>query len=120
MTGEFVAARYLEQCAYVIKERNYRTPYGEIDIIAASGDTIAFVEVKTRTLRSLTNTLSSISRAKKIKLSKSAIYYTNQLPVNAYFETRFDVIILFHHAENDTYELHHFPSAFEPVIESGC
>ena len=46
--GEQLATSYLEGKRYVIVERNWRCPLGEIDIVASIGDTIAFVEVKTR------------------------------------------------------------------------
>jgi len=46
--GENHAARYLRQKGYSIILRNYRTGMGEIDIIARDGDTLVFVEVKTR------------------------------------------------------------------------
>lgn len=46
--GENRTARYLKRRGYKILERNYRSPFGEVDIIARKGDIIAFVEVKTR------------------------------------------------------------------------
>ena len=46
--GENVAARFLQRAGYKILGRNYRTPVGEIDIIARDGKTLVFVEVKTR------------------------------------------------------------------------
>lgn len=48
--GEDLAHRYLQACGYTIIGRNWRTKSGsaEVDIIAADGDTIVFVEVKTR------------------------------------------------------------------------
>jgi len=46
--GEDEAARLLEKSGYRLVERNYRCRYGEIDIIAMDGDTVVFVEVKTR------------------------------------------------------------------------
>ena len=44
--GEALAADFLRESGYRILERNFRTKRGEIDIIAAQGDCIVFVEVK--------------------------------------------------------------------------
>lgn len=44
--GEDAACAYLERKGYVICRRNYRCRYGEIDIIAAKGGELSFVEVK--------------------------------------------------------------------------
>ncbi|HHL39875.1 MAG TPA: YraN family protein [Deltaproteobacteria bacterium] len=46
--GEDEAARLLTARGYRILARNYRTRRGEVDIVAADGDAIVFVEVKTR------------------------------------------------------------------------
>ena len=46
--GEETAARYLEKKGYQILARNYRTPYGEIDLVARQGTVMVFVEVKAR------------------------------------------------------------------------
>ncbi len=48
LTCEAVSAWFLRCKGYRILERRYRTPYGEIDIIARRGNTIVFVEVKNR------------------------------------------------------------------------
>jgi putative endonuclease len=45
--GERLAAEYLAKKGFTILARNYRRPYGEIDIVARRGDTTHFVEVKT-------------------------------------------------------------------------
>jgi putative endonuclease len=47
--GESVAAQFLQARGYEILQRNLRTAYGELDIIARCAGTIVFVEVKTRT-----------------------------------------------------------------------
>ena len=46
--GENMAAGYLEQVGFLILEKNFRTRMGEIDIIAANGCHLHFIEVKTR------------------------------------------------------------------------
>jgi putative endonuclease len=47
--GEEVAAQFLQDRGYEILQRNLRSAYGELDIIARCAGTIVFVEVKTRT-----------------------------------------------------------------------
>jgi len=49
--GEVLAANFLKQNGYKILETNYRCPFGEVDIVAQDGETLAFVEVKTRSSR---------------------------------------------------------------------
>jgi putative endonuclease len=47
--GEDLACVAIENAGYRIVERNYRSRFGEIDIVAIDGDTVVFVEVKTKT-----------------------------------------------------------------------
>uniref|UniRef100_A0A7C4XSL2 UPF0102 protein ENV82_02085 n=1 Tax=Caldisericum exile TaxID=693075 RepID=A0A7C4XSL2_9BACT len=47
--GEDIGAKYLRTNGFKIVERNCRTPFGEIDIIARKGKKFYFIEVKTRT-----------------------------------------------------------------------
>lgn len=46
--GEDLATKHLLSLGFIIKEQNYRTKLGELDIIAAKNNTIYFCEVKTR------------------------------------------------------------------------
>ncbi|MEI8010853.1 MAG: YraN family protein [Candidatus Omnitrophota bacterium] len=46
--GEAFAAEFLAREGYRILATNYRAPMGEIDIVAKDGDTVVFIEVKTR------------------------------------------------------------------------
>lgn len=46
--GEKIAAAMIKNHGYILLGRNVRTPYGEIDLVAQIGDTIVFIEVKTR------------------------------------------------------------------------
>jgi putative endonuclease len=50
--GEQLAAEHLARCGFQILERNYRTRWGELDIVAFDGQTLTFCEVKTRRLAS--------------------------------------------------------------------
>jgi putative endonuclease len=47
-TGEQIAADHLTRRGFRILERNYRTRWGELDIVAFDGRTLVFCEVKTR------------------------------------------------------------------------
>ena len=66
--GEAYAAKYLKKHKYKIIARNYKKPYGEIDIIAENKEVIAFVEVKTRKENSLTQSVDAVNRKKQMKI----------------------------------------------------
>ena len=53
--GEQIAADFLERKGYKVIERNYRKPWGEIDIIAEKANIVRFVEVKTLSRETLPN-----------------------------------------------------------------
>jgi len=46
--GERFAAEHLERLGWRIVARRFRTRHGELDLVAVDGDTLVFVEVKTR------------------------------------------------------------------------
>jgi putative endonuclease len=60
-SGEDFALAHLQKNGYTLLARNYRTPRGEIDLIAVDGDTLVFLEVKTRLARTLDSRLHSNS-----------------------------------------------------------
>ena len=73
--GEQVAAQYLEMRGFTILDRNYRTPYGEIDLIAQKEDMIIFVEVKTRSGKEFGMPEDAITPKKREHLTQCAQYY---------------------------------------------
>lgn len=89
--SEKVAEKALKKEGYKILERNYRSPVGEIDIIARDDDTVVFVEVKARTNETYGNPKEAVSYFKQKKISRTAEYYLKEkktLDVRA----RFDVV----------------------------
>jgi putative endonuclease len=78
--GESIATAFLEKQGYTILEKNSRTPYGEIDIIARADIVIVFVEVKTRASRSLGPPEISITPRKAEHMRCAAEYFIQQHP----------------------------------------
>jgi putative endonuclease len=82
--GENLAARYLVEKGYSILRRNYRTPYGEIDLVSCQetleGQVLVFVEVKTRSGQAFGYPEESITASKQEHLLAVAQYYLQQQP----------------------------------------
>jgi len=72
--AEYAAVWYLRLRGYRIVGRNTRTPFGEIDIIAAKRDVIAFVEVRYRSAVDFGTPLETVTRKKQDRIIKSARY----------------------------------------------
>jgi putative endonuclease len=87
--GEDLAVMYLKRMGYRIVERNFRTPFGEIDIIAKDGDTLVFVEVKRRI--SPLDPLEAITPLKIRQITKVAHLYLKARGKKEP-ECRFDVV----------------------------
>ena len=88
--GEELAARYLLSKGYSILERNWRHAKAEVDIIALRGDTLAVVEVKSRSSEAFGDPLESVSREKIRLLRKAINAYVNLKGID--LEIRFDLI----------------------------
>lgn len=73
--GEKVAAEYLSKVGYRLRERNFRTREGEIDIIAEKDDFLVFVEVRARRSRACGTPEESITERKKERLMAVAEAY---------------------------------------------
>ncbi|MFC0315151.1 YraN family protein [Gordonia phosphorivorans] len=62
--GEDLAAEYIDSLGWRILDRNWRTRYGELDLIAADGATLVVVEVKTRASHTYTDPVAAITATK--------------------------------------------------------
>lgn len=94
--GENIACKYLINKGYSIVERNYSTKVGEIDIIAKKGNTIAFVEVKTRASVSFGLPCQAVDFKKQRRLILCAEIYMKSHRLNGILQPRMDIIeILF-------------------------
>lgn len=68
LDGEAAASLHLERAGMRIVDRRWRCPHGELDIVAVEGDTIVFVEVKTRRDVSFGHPFEAITPAKVRRL----------------------------------------------------
>ena len=76
--GEDMAARHLQRLGYVILERNYRCPQGEVDIIARDGERLAFVEVRARRGTAFGTPKESVTARKQARLATVARNYLQE------------------------------------------
>ncbi len=90
--GEDVAAAYLERKGYTIVERDWRSGHRDLDIIALNdeGDTLAFVEVKTRRNRMFTDPVDAVDYLKIRNLQRAANHYVKYRHVD--LDIRFDIV----------------------------
>jgi putative endonuclease len=92
--GEAQAARFLEAQGYVLLARNWRIREGELDIVAREGDTLAFVEVKTRRTHTHGAGEESIDARKQQRLAQLAERFLAAHPDLAFRQCRFDVVVV--------------------------
>lgn len=108
--GEIYAARYLREHGYQILTANYRSRFGEIDLIACDEKYLAFVEVKTRT-GNFQRPCEAVDRSKQRKIIHTAVcYLANSGTV---LQPRFDVLEVYLNKEDaNVKEINHIINAF--------
>lgn len=92
LSAETLAAWLLRAKLYRVLAHRYRTPAGEIDIIARRGRTIAFVEVKTRANE--TEALEAVGAGARRRIARAAELWLAAHPGAAGFDLRFDLVIV--------------------------
>lgn len=108
--GEEQAADYLRKQGLKILQRNYRTPVGEIDIIASSKKELLFVEVKTRRGTAFGLPQEAVGFRKQQQIIRTAQWYLNQQGT-VKLQPRFDVVAILCQSEQMV-NIQHFPNAF--------
>lgn len=88
--GEELAVKFLKKKGYKIIQQNYKTPMGEIDIIAKDKDTLVFVEVKTRESIEFGYPFEAVNNLKRRKIAKVALSYIRK--IKEIPPCRFDVL----------------------------
>ena len=108
--GERIAAQHLLAKGYRIRERNFRTREGEIDIIAERGDLLAFVEVRCRRGAAMGTAVESLTPAKQRRLVALAEAYAQDRE-DVPDERRIDVIAVDLAADGRLLALQHLEGA---------
>lgn len=103
--GEQLAEQFLLAQGYRLLAKNYRTPFGEADLIVSQGEEIVFVEVKTRSSSAYGTPREAVTRDKQERYRKIALYYGQK--VKKELSVRFDVVEVYENGE-----IEHYPAAF--------
>jgi putative endonuclease len=113
--GEEIAAAYLARRGYKLVARNWRTPGGELDIVARDGAWLVFVEVRTRTAPrdgdapAAGSPEASVTPAKQARLAALAEAYLFEHPWNG--PVRIDVVALELRPSGEVARLNHLRDA---------
>lgn len=97
--GEAMAAEYLRENGYEILASQFRCRFGEIDLIAWDGDTLCFVEVKTRTNTQMGLPREYVTGKKRERIRKTALFYLSSHDLDC--PARFDVAEVYAAAPGD-------------------
>ncbi len=103
--GEKLVCAYLEKQGMKILKKNYRTPFGEADLIALDGDETVFVEVKTRSNEKYGMPREAVGKNKQNRYYKIAQFFGAQNGEEP--NARFDVAEV-----TETGEINYFKNAF--------
>jgi putative endonuclease len=90
-SGEELAGRFLKENGYQILAKNYRSRFGEIDIVAREKDCICFIEVKARKDTDFGLPQEAVDFRKQRKISKVALAYLKESRLLD-AKARFDVV----------------------------
>jgi putative endonuclease len=117
--GEDIALKHLRNRGLKILARNYRCPFGEIDLIALDSrkrvghvgpECIVFVEVKTRTSDQYVKASAAVNEAKRRRIKKAASYYLTHRRAGE-MNVRYDIISVVM-SEEDGLRVEHIVGAF--------
>ena len=111
--GEKIAARALKKKKYKIIERNFRTPAGEIDIVARDGNCLVFVEVRTRSSTEFGLPQETIRAKKQKRLFAAARWYMQKRRVGE-DACRFDVVAVIVPKDRSKPQIEVIEDAFRP------
>ena len=109
--GERLAERFLRRLGYKLVQRNYRVRGGEIDLIMRDGETLVFVEVKTRQSENFIATEQVVNYAKQQHLRCAARRFIHLAKAHRR-PCRFDVVVVLS-GSGGRGQVKHFTNAFD-------
>ncbi|MBI2170780.1 MAG: ribonuclease HII [Chloroflexi bacterium] len=116
LSAEEAAATYLRRNGYQVLARNYRCPWGEVDIVAQDGKgSLAFVEVKARRSVRMGSPVEAVTRRKQQRLAMAAQDYLQRQGLEGR-EWRIDVVAVDLGAGGGVRSLRHILNAVEETL----
>jgi putative endonuclease len=110
--GEDLAAAHLVRLGYRVLARRHRTRFGELDLVAADGDTLVFVEVKTRRAGS-GHPWDTLHEAKRSQVRRMGAAWLSDTADRRFYEhIRFDAVGVTIDAHGALVSLDHLEAAF--------
>lgn len=98
--AEKKALEYLQKSGLRLVMANYRSPFGEIDLIMKDGPALVFIEVRHRTSMAYGGALASVTYSKQQKIIKTATHYLLVKKIKEQLPLRFDVLAI--NGKNET------------------
>ncbi|NLU81530.1 YraN family protein [Rhodococcus sp. HNM0569] len=104
LRGEDLAAQFLTDAGIDVLARNWRSRFGEIDLVGADGDTVVFVEVKTRTGNGYGTPAEAVTVVKQRRIRLLGLEWLTESD-RRWARVRFDVVSV------------HLRRGYRPVVD---
>jgi putative endonuclease len=104
--GEDAAADFLRRRGFDVVARNYHTPFGELDVVAAKDGAVVFAEVKTGRARSSVDPRAQFTSRKVSRCYQAALYYLEKERPGEDVDFRFDFLVVIR--KKGGYEIEHY------------
>lgn len=108
--AEEVACDFLRGRGYLVVCRNYRSPYGELDLVVRRGEMVVFVEVKGRTIPAFRRPSEAVDWRKRRRIARAALHYLEFSEVEGSY--RFDVVEVWFDPGRGDWYLEHLEDVF--------
>lgn len=112
--GEQQAASFLAKNGMRVVARGVANQFGEIDLVGVDGETIVFVEVRTRKTLDAGHPAESVTPEKQARLTRAALAFLKQNRLLNH-RSRFDVVALLWPDGAKSPHIEHYKNAFEPA-----